>query len=149
VTMAQPEWSVSVIDADATHDLRRRVLGRSAADVVWPGDDEPHTVHLGVVDGDVVVAISTWLAAPFAATSTPALQLRGMATDPAHVGRGLGKLLLDAGVELARSRGVSMVWANARVPAVSFYVAAGFQVVGTEFTTPDTGLPHRLVRFDL
>jgi GNAT superfamily N-acetyltransferase len=138
------------ITAAETHDLRRRVL-RGAdpdAELSWAGDDLGTTVHLGIRDdAGTIVAISTWLVRPDPFEPTrPATQLRGMATDPRLVGAGLGTRLLRAGIERCRSQGDELVWANARVSAVGFYERAGFAVVGPEFDTPDTGLPHRIVR---
>ena len=144
---------IDQISAADTYDLRRRILraGDSDAVVEWVGDDEDSTFHLGIRDrSGAVVAISTWLHRPD--PSDPAVkstQLRGMATDPGHAGSGLGSRLLAAGTERCRSRGDTVVWANARVPATSFYERAGFTAVGDVFETADTGLPHQMVRRSL
>ena len=135
------------IDATDTHDLRRRVLrsGISNTVLVWPGDDEVTTLHLGIRDEHgAVVAISTWLARP-APNGEVATQLRGMATDPERLGRGLAGALLVAGASAATSRGHHVVWANARVSALGFYERAGWTAQGPVFHTADTGLPHRVV----
>jgi GNAT superfamily N-acetyltransferase len=66
-----------------------------------------------------------------------------MATDPAWSSGGLGSLLLSEGVR--RASDVGLVWANARVEAIPFYERRNWTAVGPEFTTADTGLPHRLV----
>jgi len=141
------------ISAADTHDLRRRVLraGDPDAAVEWVGDDESDTFHLGIRDGSGgVVAISTWLHRPDSVEpAAQATQLRGMATDPDHAGRGLGTRLLAAGIERCRSRGDTVVWANARVTALGFYERAGFTVVGAVFETAATGLPHQMVRWSL
>ncbi|MFT4658395.1 MAG: GNAT superfamily N-acetyltransferase [Ilumatobacter sp.] len=141
--------SVTVIEAADTHDLRRRVLrnGDPRADLVWAHDNDPHTEHLGIrlVD-ESIVAISTWLQSPCPNySSDSALQLRGMATDPAHNGQGHGSALLRAGTERAKAAGHDLIWANARVTALEFYERAGFTVSGPVFSTATTGLPHRLV----
>ena len=134
------------ITAAETHPLRRRVLRDDdpAADLRWPGDDDPDTFHLAVRDrAGAVVAVSTWRSTP------PVTQLRGMATVPELAGTGLGSRLVAAGVERCRARGDAAVWANARVTAIGFYERAGFTVSGPTFETPDTGLPHRRVELDL
>lgn len=145
--------NVTTIDATDTHELRRRVLRDNDphADLVWARDDDPTTQHLGVrlTDGRIV-AISTWLWSPCPDRgSVPAVQLRGMATDPSHHGHGHGSALLHAGVERALTAGRNLVWANARVTALKFYEHAGFTVSGPVFATPSTGLPHRLVILEL
>lgn len=132
----------------ATHDLRRRVLRAAMpdADVRFDGDDLPTTVHLGVASDDQVLAVSTWVRAPFPdRPDAAAIQLRGMATDPAMQGQGLGAMLLDAGVRRARASGADVVWARARSTALAFYLDRNFDAVGDEFDDETTGLPHVLV----
>lgn len=141
---------VVVLAPSDTHDLRRRVLrdGRADASVTWLGDDDPDTMHLGIVQERELIAISTWLTSDGHDDGTPrAIQLRGMATEPALVGRGLGGRLLRAGIERAVERGAELVWANARISALGFYEQAGFTPVGDVFTIPDVGLPHRRVEY--
>ena len=145
MTPTAPSDPIEITAAD-THALRRRVLrdNQIAARLEWDGDHDPRTFHLGIRDrSGTVVAISTWLGQP------PVTQIRGMATDPELAGGGLGSGLLAAGIERCRSRGDTVVWANARVTAISFYERAGFTVVGAVFETADTGLPHQMVRRSL
>ncbi len=144
--------AVREITADETHDLRRLVLrdAEISAVVDWDGDDELSTTHLGVAVDGHLIAISTWLV-----TSDPiapdrrSVQLRGMATDPTVVGRGIGRALLDAGTQRASAGGHDRVWANARVTALGFYERAGWTATGPVFETASTGLPHRHVHIDL
>jgi predicted GNAT family N-acyltransferase len=136
---------VEIAAAD-THDLRRRVLRDGTPSVVltWDGDDEPTTFHLGVRDGDEIVAISTWLRRRYPdRPADDAFQLRGMATDPAHRGTGVSSRLLVVGLDRCASDGATLVWARARVAALSFYERHGFEPVGPEYVDLTTGLPHR------
>jgi len=144
-----PHRAVEAVDARTLHDLRRAVLrtGTPSDDVEFPGDDDPATVHLAICDEQgTPIAAATWLSheSPDAAGAA-ALQLRGMAVAAPWRGRGLGALLLAAGVALARERGADVVWANARDTALGFYRAHGFEVVGDGFMTTDTCLPHHRV----
>lgn len=139
---------VETISAADTHDLRRRLLRADTPStaVEFDGDHEATTLHLGVRIGDELVAISTWLERPFPGRpDEPAVQLRGMATDPGHRGSGYASRLLEAGVERASARGAQLVWARARAAVLDFYVARHFDVEGDEFVDEATGLPHRLV----
>jgi thiamine transport system ATP-binding protein len=143
-----PTLSVVDLRPGDTHDLRRRVLRATmpSADVTFDGDDLPTTVHLGITSDESVLAVSTWVRAPFPARpDASAVQLRGMATDPTMQGRGLGAMLLDAGVRRACASGAALVWARARSTALDFYLRHGFDVVGDEFIDATTGLPHVLV----
>jgi GNAT superfamily N-acetyltransferase len=77
------------------------------------------------------------------------LQLRGMATDPAVRGTGVGAMLLSAGIERARRAGVDHVWANARSSVLDFYTRHGFDITSDEFESAETAIAHRriLLRF--
>ncbi|MEQ8357431.1 MAG: GNAT family N-acetyltransferase [Kiloniellaceae bacterium] len=143
----------SLVDLDATIALRRAVLRpwltpeTARATYAGPGEH----FHVGaILDGRLV---ST---AGFAAETHPAYadtfgslqwRLRGMASDPAVRGRGLGGRVLAFGLaELARRLGAAgeksaAVWCNGRTVAQSFYERHGFQPIGARFETPGTG-PH-------
>lgn len=146
------DLTVTTVPAAAVRDLRRRVLRRGTPtdDVEFAGDDDPTTVHLAVRDRNgMIVATSTWSESPCPdRPGRRAVQLRGMAVDDAWQRQGLGRLLLDAGLDLAAARGVEVVWANARDGVLAFYTAHGFVVTGDRFVTADTGLPHHRVVLD-
>lgn len=136
---------VEIAAAD-THDLRRRVLrdGTPSDVVVWEGDAEPGTFHLGARTPDGLIAISTWLRRRYPdRPAEDAVQLRGMAVDPDHRGTGVADRLLVTGLERCAAEGATLVWARARVAALSFYVRHGFVPTGAEYTDLTTGLPHR------
>ncbi len=136
---------VRLTSAD-THDLRHTVLriGTPSNVVVFDGDEDPTTFHVGVrVDGELT-AISTWLARRHPdRPERPAYQLRGMATTPVRRGCGDGTRTLDAGLAACVELGADLVWARARVSALDFYRRRGFETVGGEYVDPTTALPHR------
>lgn len=146
------------IAADATHDLRRRVLrgGRADADVHFDADDHPAALHLAVVDdgdgdGDSrVLAVATVI--PATTPRRPAAlawRVRGMAVEPAVQGTGVGTLLLDAVVERARAEGAQVLWADGRDSALAFYERRGWSVEGEGYVTAAEGIPHHTVVLDL
>lgn len=140
-----PAPRVVTLAAPDTHALRRSVLrvGTPTTDVHFAEDELDGTVHLGVVLDDTVVAVSTWV--PRCHPDHPSLsgvQVRGMATDPAHRGSGLGGMLLEVGVERAAESGIALVWARARDAALAFYLGHGFEVFGRGYTDLATDLPH-------
>ena len=79
----------------------------------------------------------------------PARQLRGMAVAADRQGTGIGASLLRAGLDRCRAEGAAVVWAHARVTAVSGYEAHGMSAEGDVYVFGDVHLPHRLVVVDL
>ena len=79
---------------------------------------------------------------------TGALQLRGMATDSAAQGTGLGRALVLACADFARQQGAQLLWCNARLSAAGFYRKLGFEIVSAEFDIPDVG-PHYRMKLTL
>lgn len=129
-----------------THALRRSLLrdGTASDVVVFDGDDLPTTFHLGATIDGRLVTISTWMARPFAPLpDLPAHQLRGMATDPVARGSGVSAEVLRSGLARCAEAGSSVVWARARVAALSFYERHGFEQRGDEYIDETTGVPHR------
>jgi GNAT superfamily N-acetyltransferase len=143
---------VERVEASECHALRRAVLrdGDAAAVVDWPEDAAPGAFHIGVRKEATLIAVASF--APVATPLRPearAWQLRGMAVEPAHQGRGHGATLLDAALWHLRAAGAEVLWANARDSALGFYVGHGMSVEGDGFVQPDTGLPHHVVVLDL
>lgn len=137
------------IDAATAMTVRWPVLktGRPANDARFPEDDDPATLHLGAYDGDALVGVATWFLDPCPEhEGVPAWRLRGMAALAAHRGRGVGRLLLERGLEAGRDRGASIAWCNGRVSAAGFYEKAGFVIEGEPFELPWTGPHRRFVR---
>ena len=135
------------ITAEETHPVRLAVLRADTPtkDVAFAEDHAPGAVHLGVRIDGVVVATSTWIPRDAPDGTSPAVQLRGMATAVHLQGAGIGALLIAAGRDHARSLGAVAVWANARDRALEFYEREGFVVVGEGFVDATTQLPHHVV----
>ncbi|HRX84490.1 MAG TPA: GNAT family N-acetyltransferase [Phycisphaerae bacterium] len=138
-----------LVPVDVVRPLRHSVLrtGRPFSTCIWDGDDLPDTRHFAACSGDEVVGIATLLHRPHAAApGAGAWQLRGMATDPQHQGRGIGAALLAFLLDHCHRRdGGTVVWCNARVGASGFYRRHGFEIVGDEFVIPEIG-PHYVMR---
>ena len=137
---------VQVAGAEEVRPLRRAVLRphQRPEDLVYPGDDARDTGHFVVRSGGAVVGVATVSREPHPRSPQAGdWRVRGMATDPAMRGAGIGGALLRACVDHARRAGGRRVWCNARVPARGFYERAGFAVEGGEFELPGIG-PHVL-----
>lgn len=142
------EPQLRIVDPEAVIDLRHRVLrqGMPRDAAIFEGDTEVGTVHLAAFDDwDVVIGCVTILHRPW--QSQIAWQLRGMAVDPQWQGRGVGRLLL---VEVERlvlcDSHSTLLWCNARKPAVGFYERHGWRLASPEFEIPTAGPHHRMTR---
>ena len=128
--------------------LRMSVLrdGTPSQDPRYAEDDTEGSVHLGIRDSGVLIACSTWLPRPWPLDAdVPATQLRGMAVAKHLQSKGLGRILLRAGIDRAKSLDSTYVWARARDNALYFYERNSFTTVGDQFIDDATGLGHHLV----
>jgi len=66
-----------------------------------------------------------------------------MATVPTARGTGVSDELLVSGLGRCAELGSSVVWARARVAALSFYARHGFEPRGHDYLDLTTGLPHQ------
>ena len=145
----QSAYRVGTATTEEILPLRMSVLrdGTPSRDPRYAEDDHESTVHLVMRDAtDTIVATSTWLPRPFPSEpDAPGVQLRGMAVDKTLQSRGVGAILLAAGIERARDLGAHNVWARARDTALAFYERNGMRVVGDAFLDDATGMSHHLV----
>ncbi len=138
------------VTAEQVRPIRRRVLraGLPHPDVVFDGDDAQDTIHVGAFLDGRLVAVATAIrrSPPGEADDGSAWQVRGMATEPAMRGRGLGGTLLDRCAEHARALGGRTLWCNARVRAAGFYRRHGFEPEGGVFDIERLGRHVRMRR---
>lgn len=128
--------------------LRMAVLrdGTPSQDPRYADDDTERSVNLGIRESGILVACSTWLPRPWPLDQTaPATQLRGMAVAKHLQSKGLGNILLQAGITRAKTLESTYVWARARDRALYFYERNGFETIGDQFIDEASGLGHHLV----
>lgn len=147
---------VRLAQAAEVIDLRHRVLriGLPREEAIFDGDDAPTTRHaVAVAGGGRIVCCATVMLSPVPAEvehygNRPAFRLRGMATDEAYRGKGLGgrvSHLLEH--ESQRVQPTGLLWCNARIGAVRFYREMGWEVVSREtYDIPTAGLHHTMVK---
>lgn len=144
-----PVIGVRRIDLRTARQLRHQLLRphQEPWEIVFEGDDEADTAHLGAFEGDALVGIASVMreAPPWDPAATRAWRLRGMATLPEIRGQGYGGALLERSLAHAVDQGAELAWCTARVPAVAFYRRFGFECVGEVFDIPAIG-PHVLMR---
>lgn len=142
--------TVDEVPAGVTYPLRGAVLRRGRP-VEIDGDDEPGTFHLAArtPEGQVVGVVRFHPApCPWRGDARAPWQLRGMATDPAVRGTGVGRQLVVDGLDRVAALGGDLVWCDARMAAVGFYERMGFAVVTEPYDKPAVG-PHLGMVVDL
>lgn len=121
--------------------LRHSVLrpGRPLEAAIFDGEDS--ALHLAAFSGEHIVGVASLFERAFAFEPGASWQLRGMAVAPEHQAQGIGRVLIEACVQRMAQSGGGWLWCNARVVALGFYRAMGFEIFGEEFQIPDIG-PH-------
>lgn len=141
------------ITPEQARPIRHAVLrpGQPSERLIYPSDDDPRSVHLGVFAADgTLIAVASFYQEPVPGTQHPATRLRGMATLPEHRGRGCGRQLIAAALEtVPDAHGVPTptLWCNARISAAAYYEKLGFTKLGEIFDIPDIG-PHAVMVLD-
>jgi GNAT superfamily N-acetyltransferase len=137
--------AIQPITAEETIAIRLPILraGMLREAAIFPGDDAATTRHFGAFwNGQLAGVASIYRAAlPEQPEVEEAWQLRGMATLPEVRGFGCGGSLVRACLDHAHEQGGTLLWCNARTPAVRFYLKHGLQTLGKEFDIPTAG-PH-------
>lgn len=99
---------------------------------------DPLAVHLLAWDGDSAVGTARVL------MDGDTGKIGRICVVPRVRGRGLGRDLVLAGMDVLRQQGADTVHLAAQVPALGFYETLGFAAYGPEFD--DGGIPHRWMR---
>jgi GNAT superfamily N-acetyltransferase len=135
---------VREVPVEATRELRRAVLRPHETIEELAAAEAPGTVALGALRDGRLIGVG--MITP--ASGPEGWRIRGMATDPAWRGRGVGTAVLRALLDRARAGGAVRVWCNARTPARTLYEREGFAAESDEFELPMIG-PHYVMALTL
>ena len=136
--------TLRLITEAAGRPLRQRFLRPGLPATIYP---PVAAIHVGAFVGEHLAACVSLLDEDEAGGRTPGVwRLRGMVTDPAHRGQGLGGAVLEFAVSKVREQGARMIWCDGRTTALAFYRRHGFEPVGAEFISPGTGPHFRMIR---
>lgn len=118
--------------------LRHKVLrpGLDVSTCYFKGDDDKESRHYAWVEDGRILSVATLLRQDreLLGERIP-FQLRGMATEPAVAGKGIGSRFLQA---LHQELDASW-WCNARAVAVRFYERNGLIIIGEPFEIQGVG----------
>jgi ribosomal-protein-alanine N-acetyltransferase len=133
---------LKLICAKETYAVRHPVLrsGLPIETCAFDRDDDEKTVHIGSFLNEKLVGVLTLLA------NETDVQLRGMAVLSELQGKGIGRLLVAEAEKCVRDMGISTLWMNARLVAVPFYEACGYQKQGETFELPFGGTHYKMTK---
>lgn len=140
-----PEHEVRPVPVEVVRALRQALLRphQRVEEVVYPGDDDPRSLHVGAFRHDHLVGVATIVPRSMPGRADRhAWQVRGVAVEHGQRGYGLGGLMLAACIGHAAARGARLVWCNARAGSAGFFERYGFVADGEPFELPGIG-PHR------
>lgn len=103
---------------------------------------EQHEQHLGIVEGETVVACMILKPA-----GAGLVKMRQVAVAEKKTKKGYGKMLVQFGEMWCRQNGITRIELHARETAVPFYLQLGYSIDKEPFT--EVGLPHRFMFRDL
>lgn len=125
---------IKEISAQETFPVRLEVLRKNIPlPYEFNGDFNSDTIHLGAFKNDELIAVSSYMKADNKNFEGAHYQLRGMATLNAFQGFGAGKLMLQEAVLILKEKNIDILWCNARIAAVEFYLKQGFKTFGEKF----------------
>lgn len=111
---------------------------------VFANDDEASTFHLGYYVADELVCIASFHKQSHPDFAGEAFQLRGMATNTSHQGKGIGNKLVNFAIVYLRGQKINYLWCNAREKAFKFYLSLGFEFISEPFEIEEIGV-HKVM----
>lgn len=129
------------VEPAETRLLRQQILRPHQSLDELATEEDPAAVWFGaVVAGEVVGTLSLIPeTSPNVADAAHPFRLRSMATSNSMQGRGLGRVLLAAGIAHVGSLGGDLIWCSARLSAAGFYRQAGFMDVSERYEVEHIG----------
>ena len=107
-------------------------------EIEWDGQDEDAQHFLAIDEAGQRIGCGRLL---------PSGQIGRMAVLPSHRARGVGRLILDAALTAAATKGLPSVFLHAQTSVVAFYQKAGFLIEGEEFE--EAGIAHQSMVLEL
>lgn len=140
---------VRFIRTEDTYPLRLLVLrpGGAIEDTHFANDRLEGSFHIGITLNDELVSVGSFYPEKHKGLKGwKQYRLRGMATHPAHQGKGAGEKLLRFALDHLKAQNADLLWCNARIEAVHFYERLGLVAEGEPFEIPGIGMHYLMQR---
>jgi len=119
--------SIEQIRPELTWRLRQEVLYPAQKLYEMELDEDQEGIHFGAFTDDKLVGVISLFQ-----TGT-SFQFRKLAVSSDYQKMGIGNALLQRVEEFAESEGGTVIWCNARVSAIGFYMKADYEHTGKLF----------------
>lgn len=138
---------ICLIKTEDTLALRRTQLYAEDArgDVSYPGDVDSRTLHVGTFIGVSLVGVASFIPQDLPSKSG-GFRIRGVVVLPAVNRQGVGRNMVQFGIEEVQKQGGTYVWCNAREASLPFFESLGFVSISDLFDLEATGLHRRMVK---
>jgi predicted N-acetyltransferase YhbS len=125
---------------DLREEVLRKPLGRSLKDDDL-SRDYVDAIFVAEYDGRVIGCVFMHH------LDAEQLQLRAMAVYNEWQGKGVGRMLVQAGEQFAKEKNYSKILLHARKVALGFYAGMGYSITSDEFI--EVGIPHYMMEKEL
>ncbi|MDP4953397.1 MAG: GNAT family N-acetyltransferase [Flavobacteriales bacterium] len=141
---------VKQIRSEETRAVRHRVLWphiEQEKDCVIDIDEREDAIHLGAyLDQKLVAVCSLFEMHSSKIEDKKQYRLRAMASLPEVRGSGAGKMIVQEALRLVESKGMDVLWCDARKVALGFYEKLGFERIDEWYEVPKIG-PHQFMYY--
>ncbi len=119
---------IEQIRPELTWKLRQQVLYLAQKLHEMELDEDLGGIHFGAFTDDALVGIISLF------KNGTSFQFRKLAVSPDFQKMGIGNSLLNQVEDYAKAEGGVLIWCNARVSAIGFYLKAGYIYTGKQFS---------------
>lgn len=123
-----PKSEIEQIRPEHTWQLRRDILYPGMMKHEMEMEEDADGIHFGLFKDNKLAGVVSLF------QNGAAFQFRKLAVDEAMQHKGLGSELVNYITNYAEENGGTLIWCNARVDAVAFYLKLGFLQTGRFFT---------------
>jgi len=120
--------SIEQIRPELTWQLRRDILYPALTKREMEMAEDVDGIHFGLFTENKLAGVVSLF------QNDTSFQFRKLAVDASFQHKGLGTSLVNYITEYAQENGGTLIWCNARVDAVAFYLKLGFAQTGRFFT---------------